>query len=212
MRWLSPLWRRPRHTSDEPLEALFERGFVAIDLETTGLDARRDRIVSLAAVPFAGGEPAPAMMMLVDPGQPIPPSSTRIHGIDDAMVAGAPDEVTAVLRLDEVCAAQVVVGHGLAFDLTVLARARPRRSAVAAPRATLCTQRLAASLHPMWTDLTLDAVCAAFAVRIEGRHTAEGDAVAAGRLLVRLVPRLRERGIRTLAEVLWLQESVAPGW
>ena len=211
MRWLSPLWRRPRHGSDEPLESLCARGFVAIDLETTGLDPRRDRMVALAAVSFVGSEPGSALVTLVNPGLPIPPASTVIHGIDDAMVADAPDEVSGVQRLDAACAGQVVVGHRLHFDLTVLARVRRGAAPVPAPHATLCTQRLAAALHPAWSDVSLDAVCAALGVSIEGRHTAEGDAVAAGRLLLGLVPRLRASGIRTLAEALWLQDTVAPG-
>ena len=208
MRWLSPLWRRPRHGSDEPLESLCARGFVAIDLETTGLDPHRDRIVSVAAVPFLHAEPAPAVTMLVNPGRPIPPSSTNIHGIDDAMVTDAPDEIAAVHHLDSVCAGKVILGHRIGFDLTVLARVRGG-APVRAPQATLCTQRLAAALHPTWSDLSLDAVCAAFGVTIHGRHTAEGDAVAAGRLFVRLLPQLSGRGIRTVAEAVWLQETIA---
>lgn len=208
MRWLSSLWWRPRHASNEPLEALCERGFIAIDLETTGLDPRRDRIVSLAAVPFVRAEATAALTMLVNPGQPIPPSSTTIHGIDDAMVADATGEVAAVRRLDEVCGGQVIVGHRVRFDLTVLARVRGGAAPVPRPEAALCTERLATALHPTWSDVSLDRVCAAFGVRIDGRHTAEGDAVAAGRLLVRLVPRLRERGIRTVAEAMWLQDTV----
>ena len=211
MRWLSPLWRRPRHGANEPLDALCERRFIAIDLETTGLDPRRDRIVSAAAVPFVGAEPTAALTTLVNPGRPIPPSSTMIHGIDDAMVADAPDEVTAVRGVDALCAGHVIVGHGLAFDLTVLARVRRGTATAPAPLATLCTRRLAAWLHPGWPDVSLDVVAAAVGVSIQGRHTAEGDAVAAGRVLLRLVPRLRARGIRTLADVLWLQETPAPG-
>ena len=189
---------------------LRQRGFMAIDLETTGLDPRRDRIVSLAAVKFVGDDVVPALVTLVNPGQPIPASATTIHGIDDAMVADAPDEATVVQRLDEVCAGEVIVGHSVAFDVAVLARAR-RQSIVTPPLATLCTQRLAASLHPTWTDLTLEAVSASLGVPVDGRHTAEGDAVIAGRLLIALLPRLRARGIRTLADSLWLQETGAMG-
>jgi DNA polymerase III epsilon subunit family exonuclease len=210
VRWFSALWQRPRHRPDEPLDVLRQRGFIAIDLETTGLDPRRDRIVALAAVKFVGDAVVPALVTLVNPGQRIPASATTIHGIDDAMVADAPDEATVVQRLDEVCAGEVIVGHSVSFDVTVLARAR-RQSIVTPPRATLCTQRLAASLHPTWTDLTLEAVSASLGVPVAGRHTAEGDAVIAGRLLIALLPRLRARGIRTLADSLWLQETGAMG-
>ena len=188
------------------LASLPGRGFLAIDLETTGLDRRRDRIVSLAAVKFVGGESATVYVTLVNPGQRIPASSTMIHGIDDAMVEGAPDEASAVRWLDELCAGQVIVGHGVAFDIAVMTRAR--RGVIAAPDAlaALCTQRLVAALHPAWLDFSLEGVCLRLGVPIERRHTADGDAVMAGRVLLELLPRLEQSGIRTLGEALWFQD------
>lgn len=188
-----------------PLESLRERGFLAIDLETTGLDRRRDRIVSLAAVKFRDAESVAVLVTLVNPGQRIPVSSTMIHGIDDAMVEGAPDEATAVRRLDELCAGQVVVGHSVAFDVEVLGRARGTRSAPHPAQATVCTQRLFAGLYPAWPDVSLESVCACVGVPVEGRHTAEGDALTAGRLFLQLLPLLDRWGARTLADVLRLQ-------
>ena len=87
MRWLSSHWQWPRGGPD--LTSVAER-FVAVDLETTGLDPRTDAIVALAAIPFVGGQPQPGLVTLVQPGRPIPPPSTAIHGITDEMVAAAP--------------------------------------------------------------------------------------------------------------------------
>jgi DNA polymerase-3 subunit epsilon/CBS domain-containing protein len=184
---------------------LQRRGFIAIDLETTGLDPRRDRIVAVAALKFIEGATVPELVTLVNPGRSIPASATSIHGIDDAMVTGAPDEMSAVGRLDAITAEQVIVGHGVAFDIAVLARARGAASAPRPPRAVLCTQRLAASLYPGWPDCSLEVACERLAVSVERRHTADGDAQMAGRLLLQLLPRLQQRGIRTVAEALWLQ-------
>jgi DNA polymerase-3 subunit epsilon len=203
VRWLSPLWRRPRHRADESLATLVTRGFVALDLETTGLDPRRDAIVSLAAVRFSDAGARPALVTLVNPGRPIPPSSTVFHGIEDAMVADAPDEPTAVRWLDDLCVGQVVVGHAVEFDLAVIARARGAAGTPAL--AVVCTRRLGAWLEP-GVDPGLDALCETFGIAIRGRHTAEGDAEAAGRLFLALMPALAARGIRSLAELLWVQE------
>ena len=178
---------------------------MAIDLETTGLNPRRDRIVSLAAVKFVGAEPVPALVTLVNPGVGIPVAATRIHGIDDSMVQTAPDEASAVQRLDELCAGQVVVGHSVAFDVAVLDRARGARTALPPARAILCTQRLFAALYPTWPDVSLEGVCTGLGVPIEGRHTALGDALTAGRLFLKLLSRIDQNGIGTLAEVFWLQ-------
>ena len=60
---------------------------VSLDLETTGLRARSDRIVQIGAI--RSHDATAPFAVLVRPGIPIPAASTRIHRIDDAMVAGA---------------------------------------------------------------------------------------------------------------------------
>jgi hypothetical protein len=46
-------------------------------------------------------------------------------------------------------------------------------------------------------------------VELTGRHTAHGDAVIAGQLLLRLLDRAEVRGVRTIGDLLWLQETSA---
>ena len=210
VRWLAPTWGRV-HGAGLTLDALVGGGFVAIDLETTGLDPRRDVMVAVAAVPFIGGARSVGLVTLVAPGRPIPPASTAIHGITDAMVAAAPAPGSVLAALIARCADRVVVGHGVDFDLAVLAQAlraggRPPLASVA-----LDTRRLAAALFPAWPDFSLDAVAAGLGVRIIARHTAEGDAVAAGEVLLALVAECRRRGLTTLGEIVWLQDG-HPAW
>lgn len=210
VRWLAPTWR-PLPGVDLTLHALVGRGFVAIDLETTGLDPHRDAMIALAAVPFVGGARGVGLVTLVSVGRPIPPASTAVHGITDAMVVDAPAPGPVLDAVAARCEGRVVVGHAVDFDLAVLARAlrahgRPPLAAV-----VLDTRRLAAALFPAWGDFSLDAVAARLDVRIVARHTAEGDAVAAGEVLLALIRECRRRGLTTLAEVLWLQDQPATG-
>jgi len=207
MRWLSSHWQRPRGGPD--LAAVAGR-FVAVDLETTGLDPRTDAIVALAAIPFVAGEPREGLVTLVQPGRPIPASSTAIHGISDAMVSGAPPVPPALRAFEETCGTDVLVGHGLAFDLAVISRARRAERLRPLANRALDTMRLAAALHRDWTDVGLDTVAARLGIPIVGRHTAEGDAVAAGRVLLALLPALAQRGLRTVPELMWFQESSPP--
>ena len=97
---------------------------MAIDLETTGLDATRDAAVAVAVVPFRGGEPIGGYETLVNPGRPIPAASTRIHGITDEMVTAAPRLGEVLDEIEALFGDHVVVGHGVAFDLAILERAR----------------------------------------------------------------------------------------
>jgi len=204
MSWLAPLWRRPRGGPD--LDVLTRR-FVAVDLETTGLDPRTDAIVALAAVPFVEQRPQSGLVMLVQPERAIPPSSTAIHGITDEMVAAAPTVGPALSALEEAVGPDVVVGHGIGFDLAVIERERRTHRLPPLKSPAIDTMRLASALHPGWPDTGLDAVAARLGVPIVGRHTPQGDAVAAGQILLVLLPELIGRGLTTVHELLWFQEQ-----
>jgi DNA polymerase III epsilon subunit-like protein len=205
--WVRRRWSSPGH--DVPIEALLDPGFVAIDLETTGLDPRRDDVVSLAAIPFVGGRPQPGYVTLVDPGRPIPRASTRIHGIDDARVAGAPALAEVLPGFDRICAGRLLVGHDVAFDLAVLARARRLRGLAEPETFALDTRRLAVALYPPWQRVSeLESVAARLGIEVVGRHTAAGDARLAGAILVSLLDEFRRRGVTTIGALAWAQTKV----
>jgi DNA polymerase-3 subunit epsilon len=205
-------WVRQRlsgRVRDVPLETLLHPGFVAIDLETTGLDPRRDDVVAAAAIPFVGGRPEPGFVSLVDPGRPIPPASTRIHGIDDRRVAGAPSLDDLLPRFDAACDGRLLVGHDIAFDLAVLARARRLRGLRQPEVTALDTRRLAVALYPAWkADAELERVAARLGIEVSGRHTAEGDARLAGEILLALLEQFRRRGVHTVGALTWAQTVV----
>jgi DNA polymerase III epsilon subunit-like protein len=190
-----------------PLDALLDEGFIALDLETTGLDPRRDAVVSVAAIPFVGGRPAEGFVTLVDPGRPIPPGSTEVHGITDAMVRGAPGIGEVVDRLDVLLGFHALVGHGLGFDLAVLDRERARRGLGPLDNPALDTRSLVARVRPEWGALELEVAAARLDVPVVGRHSADGDARIAGLLLLALLPPLRANGVRTLHDLLKFQRS-----
>jgi DNA polymerase III epsilon subunit family exonuclease len=204
----SPLWRRRRSRDARSLESLLTEGFVAIDLETTGLDPRRDAIIEIAAVPFVAGRSEPGYVTHVNPGRPIPPESSRIHGITESMVDRAPTIADALERLDAVCGRHVLVGHAIAFDLAVLTRERRAHGYGPVTNTALDTMLLAAALHPEWGRFDFEEIASRIGVGILGRHTAEGDARAAGEVLIALLPEIRARGARGLDEIVWLQEAV----
>lgn len=181
---------------------------MAIDLETTGLDAARDAAVAVAVVPFRGGEPIGGYETLVNPGRPIPAAATRIHGITDEMVMAAPRLGEVLDEIEALVGGHAVVGHGVAFDLAIVERVRRVHHRPPLPNTALCTMRLAAALHPGWVDVTLETLATRLGVPVVGRHTARGDALVAGALMLGLLPELARRGHRTLADAVWFQRSV----
>jgi DNA polymerase-3 subunit epsilon len=60
-----------------------KRPIVFFDLETTGTDPAKDRIIELALVKLLPDGSRDKYVRRINPGMPIPPSSTEIHGITD---------------------------------------------------------------------------------------------------------------------------------
>ncbi|TRD15397.1 3'-5' exonuclease [Palleronia caenipelagi] len=179
--------------------------YVVFDTETTGLDPQRDEIIQLAGARVLGqrllrGE---EFDQLVNPGRPIPPSSTEIHGITPEMVANAPELGSALAGFAEFTEDSVLVAHHAAFDLAFLTRAKAQ-GLPAIDRPTLCTARLSSKLFPHSDDHTLDTLARRLGVTIpeEVRHTALGDSIATAEVFLKLVPLLEARSIFTLNDAL----------
>lgn len=204
--------RRPlRAMAYTPLEML---ELVAIDSETTGLDIRKARIVSFAAIAISRDlevrEP-PLIDLLIDPRGPIPASATAIHGIDAAGVAGAPTIGDAWDDIDGVFAGRVVVGHHVAFDFAVLAAEARRIGRTWREPANLDTAAMLAGLgHPV-DRLDLEELLPRLGVKPRGRrHSAAGDALMAADLFVAIARQLRRQGRATLGGAVGLQRMPRP--
>ena len=73
--------------------------YVAIDLETTGLDPARDAIIEVGAVTFRGNDVIEEFTSLVNPLRDIPPFVSQLTGITDAMVADAPSLFLSLIHI-----------------------------------------------------------------------------------------------------------------
>jgi CBS domain-containing protein len=188
-------------TNLTPLAAL---PVAVLDLETTGLDVRKDRIVQIGVITMLGSRilPEPRLDERINPGVPIPAVATEIHGLGDADVASARSLPEAIAGLREVLRGRVVVGHHVAFDLAVLRHEAARHGFPWHEPVHLDVGLLLAALEPTLVDFGLEAVTRWLGVHIEGRHSALGDAEAAAEAFSRLVAKLRDADVRTLGEAL----------
>jgi DNA polymerase-3 subunit epsilon len=100
-----------------------ERPLVVFDLETTGADRLTDRIVEIAALRFGPGGAVAEWESRVNPGVKIPREATRIHGISDADVAGAPPFPEIAGQILEFFGDADLAGYNVrSFDVPVLLR------------------------------------------------------------------------------------------
>ena len=176
---------------------------IAFDSETTGLDTSTARMIQLGAVRIVHGrvDETQSFQQMINPGVPIPSESQAIHGISDADVADAASFSEVVGRFDEWRQDSVLVGYAAGFDLAMLNREKQIAGLEwSAPRC-LDVRFLVNLLSPNLPDFSLDTIASWIGVETHNRHSALGDAIATAEIFVALIPKLRESGIRTLAEV-----------
>lgn len=196
---------------DTPGDALFEERalsdlcFVVFDSETTGLLPHKDEVVQLGAVRVLKGKiiEGEEIDTLVNPGIPIPPASTKVHGVSDHMVQGAPDFIEVGRRFHQFSTDAVIVAHNAPFDMAFLRRYSDKMG-VTWDHPILDTVLLSAVVFGASETHTLDALCDRLGITIPEhlRHTALGDARATAEVLVKLLPLLQARGLKTFGDVI----------
>ena len=102
--------------------------FTVFDLETTGMSAVRDRIVEIGAVRVEIDGTLSRFETLVNPGVPIPYQVTRVHGIDDDMVADAPKFKDAAYAFLDFIRGSKLIAHNARFDLSFLQESLARNA------------------------------------------------------------------------------------
>lgn len=179
--------------------------FTVFDTETTGLLPHKDEIVQIGAVRVVNGRIVEGEVIdqLVDPGRAIPPASTKVHKVTDAMVAGQPNIARAGRQFHGFARDSVIVAHNAPFDMAFLQRHKGRMGVVW-DHPILDTVLLSAVLFGASETHTLDALCDRLGVTIPEalRHTALGDARATAEVLVRMLPMLEARGLTTFGMVI----------
>ncbi len=167
-----------------PHRDLSSATFAVVDVETTGLDPRVDRVVEVACLRVAGGHIVERFVSLVDPARAIPGRASDVHGIYAADVDGAPRLAELEPRLRALTADAVVVAHNARFDMSFLH--------CMAMRPVLCTMQMARRLvdAPSYRNETLRAHLQLRPERQHARaHRAEADADVTTALLLELLRR-----------------------
>lgn len=90
--------------------------YIVLDLETTGLDPRRDQIIEIGMIKCHGQTIVDTLNTLINPGRPIPEFITSITGITDADVKRAPKIATLVKRIQNFIGDLPVLGQNISFD------------------------------------------------------------------------------------------------
>src|SRR5215207_6314855 len=177
--------------------------FVVLDVETTGLQPSRQRIIEIAIARFSGGTMSNRWESLCNPGRRVPAYITKLTGIDDDLLAEAPEfeaiADTAVALLSQA----VIVGHNIGFDLGFLNAELERSGRSPVVNDRIDTLALATRLLPGLRKPTLSALAERLAVsgQTKSRHRAGPDAVLTGMVAMTLFQHARDAGFASLDDV-----------
>jgi DNA polymerase-3 subunit epsilon len=163
--------------------------WVVVDVETSGTDPDRCRIISIAALALASDYTVESSLVsLVDPGID-DPGPTEIHGLTAQMLAGQPRFPDVAAQLLTLLRGRTLVAHNVGFDYAFLA-AEARKSGVVLPvDEVMCTVELAAHLDLGVDNLKLATLARHFGVPQGRPHDALDDATVLARILACAITR-----------------------
>lgn len=199
-----------------PDAAIDQVRFVVLDSETTGLDPRTDRLVTIGAVAVQTGEirlddTFDALLALSHNT-----SAVTVHGVTRDQSRRGLQEPEALARFLDYLGNGVIVGHHILHDVQTLDAGYERHWGFTLRNHYLDTMDLtrhlerdgALSGHPPIRHFTLDSLCEMFGVVPHDRHTASGDAFITAQVFLRLLRLAGDHGRHTLASVA--EEFVEP--
>jgi DNA polymerase-3 subunit epsilon len=196
-----------------PDEPAASHRFVVVDLETTGLDFHRDRVISVGAFRLVNGriKLGEVFSELVNPGRDIPVESIRVHAIVPDMIRSARPAWEIVDDFLNFLGHDILVAHHARFDLFFINRVLREKYGYRLQNLVLDTILMCRHALPDPDFLgvsreakrcSIDALTERFNLKASDRHTALGDALVTALIFQRLLSIMEERGFRSLRDLI----------
>lgn len=194
--------------------SLDQAHYAVLDTELTGLDKKKDSIVSFGAVKMVGGsiKLGESYYRLVKPGSKMNHESVVVHEITPSEVDQKPSIKTVLPEFIAYCGSDILVGHFLSIDLHFINREMKRILKASLNNPVLDTRKIvewlrwnsqSSSSDPLLAkDFELYEIARAQGIPVQGAHNALMDAFMTAQVFQRLIPQLFKAGIKTLGEAL----------
>jgi DNA polymerase III subunit epsilon len=198
----------------DEISPITEVPYVVVDTELTGLDERKDSIVSIGAVCMTGGriELGNMFYRLVSPRTALTAQSVVIHEITPSDVMAEPGIESVFDEFLEFCGAAVLVGHFISIDLNFLNREMMRIRGTEISNPALDTFSIYewlrkrnlphACFETRPDGYQLFDIAKCFGIPVNRAHNAINDAFATAQLFQRFFPLLDEAGVSDIKDLL----------
>ncbi|MFN9690515.1 MAG: PolC-type DNA polymerase III [Vampirovibrionales bacterium] len=197
-------------------QAFDETSFFVLDLETTGLSAKKNSITEITAIKYVNGRDVGMFSTLVKPHEAIPQEVESLTGISNELVAQAPPLLMVMNDLMQFLGSTpFIVGHNVIFDLGFL-QAKSQECGFHgledrfSPENALCTKVLAQKVLPNLPSYEGILVATQCGYHNPNPHRAEADVRMSAAILFALVQKMREAGrpIHTVQDVFEVQGTL----
>ncbi len=158
--------------------------YVSIDLETTGLNPKWDKIIEIGAIKVIGGEPKGTFSTFVCPGRKLEARITGLTGITDEQLADAPTIELVLPELMNLLEDLPLLGHSVLFDYSFLKKAAVNQKLTFEKRG-IDTLKIARKYLAGLEHRSLDYLCEYYGISHHA-HRALEDAVATAQLYHKL--------------------------
>ncbi len=166
-------------------EKTFDGSFVVFDLETTGLDSTKDKIIEIGACKILQGKIVETFSTFVKPSRHIPKEITELTGIDDAMVKDAPSINYVLPDFYKFCYKSTMVGHNVGFDISFIYFIAKKLS-YNFDNPLIDTIEMARNKLPGLKNYKLGTVVDKLNIVLDNAHRAINDATATAKVFIKL--------------------------
>lgn len=211
---MSGLFGKKRKPSIDESTPISDVRFVVVDTELTGLDEKKDSIVSIGAVRMVGGriDLGDTFYRLVSPKTKLSASSVVVHEIMPSEVVAQPVIDSVLAEFLDYAAQDVLVGHFISIDLAFLNKDMRRLYGRDLGNPAIDTftidewlrKRLKshACFEKALSGFRLYDIATSIGITVNGSHNAMADAFTTAQLMQRFIPLLAEAGVHTLGELI----------
>lgn len=198
-----------------PTKSIKDSKFVVFDSETSGLNPREDRILSIGAITIKGNTIEVKDSFEVYLEQDVFNRDTvAIHGLLKKGNLKKLSEEEAIKKFLIYIEGAIIVGHHVSFDVNCVNYALKRMGLPKLKNRTLDTGTLfKKTKHQLYAEVysktfSLDEVCDELKVRKKDRHTASGDAYITAIVFFKILGRLNRNNNLTLKELFYTPKMI----
>ena len=180
--------------------------YCVLDLETTGLSFRTEKITEVGIMKVQNGEVIDSFSCFVNPEKPIPPRVVEVTNITDEMVKDAETIEKVFPKILEFVGDSVLVAHNADFDIGFL-KYNAKQLGLSLDNTYIDTLRLAKELFPDFKKYKLGIIAEKLGIKVEVAHRALDDVDTTVKVLKVMLDMLKEKGVETLEDINNLNDS-----